>query len=181
MIVSTDGKTAHWDTYVEPEKVESTVYFKNTVNWPNVYFYGGVYWDDSKGSGSDGIAVGPVAMTKVDGTDDLYTCTVNAPAFTKVAFTKDSQKGYGNFHQTEAVYSADFNSATPLFTPDASATSLKNNDKTTYYEVLIEVLVQTALTGIIVCSQFCSRHSQTLVSIIGNSAIGHSRKHYRNV
>ncbi len=131
MIVSTDGKTAHWDTYVEPEKVESTVYFKNTVGWTNVYFYGGVYWDDSKGSGSDGIAVGPVAMTKVDGTDDLYTCTVNAPAFTKVAFTKDSQKGYGNFHQTEAVYSADFNSATPLFTPDASATSTLNSTK--YY------------------------------------------------
>ena len=58
MIVSTDGKTAHWDTYVEPEKVESTVYFKNTVGWTDVYFYGGVYWDDSKGSGSDGIAVG---------------------------------------------------------------------------------------------------------------------------
>ncbi|MGN1129799.1 MAG: hypothetical protein ACI4Q8_00490, partial [Ruminococcus sp.] len=130
MIVSTDGKTAYWDTYVEPEKVESTVYFKNTVGWSNVYFYGGVYWG-SNGSGSNGITVGPVAMTKVDGTDDLFTCTVTAPAFTKVAFTKDSQSNYGNFWQTEAVYSDAFDATTPLFTPDSSDTSSVNS--TTYY------------------------------------------------
>ena len=110
-----------------------TVYFKNTVNWDNVYayFYGGSYWSDTQGSGSNNIAGGPIEMTKVDGTDDIYSCTYTGTYSQYISFTRDSQPGYNNFNNTQAVYRGDFDSSKSLFTPNTQSSG-KLND-TVYY------------------------------------------------
>lgn len=103
-----------------------TIYFKNTVKWSNVYvyFYNSKYWNDN-GSGSQNIASGPNQMTKVDDTEDVYSYTFTG-SYTIVAFTEASQQNYGNFHQTKAVYRADFNTSTPMYTPETTASSTYN-------------------------------------------------------
>lgn len=110
-----------------------TVYFKNTVNWDNVYayFYGGSYWNDTQGSGSMNIAGGPIKMTKVDGTDDIYSCTYTGTYSQYISFTRDQQSGYNNFNNTQAVYRGDFDSSKSLFTPDTTQTNKLN--ETVYY------------------------------------------------
>lgn len=110
-----------------------TVYFKNTVNWDNVYayFYGGSYWNDTQGSGSMNIAGGPIKMTKVDGTDDIYSCTYTGTYSQYISFTRDPQSGYNNFNNTQAVYRGDFDSSKSLFTPDTTSSNTLNN--TVYY------------------------------------------------
>lgn len=110
-----------------------TVYFKNTVNWDNVYayFYGGSYWNDTQGSGSNNIAGGPIKMTKVDGTDDIYSCTYTGTYSQYISFTRDPQPGYNNFNNTQAVYRGDFDSSKSLFTPDTTQTNKLN--ETVYY------------------------------------------------
>lgn len=110
-----------------------TVYFKDTLNWDNVYayFYGGSYWNDTQGSGSANIAGGPIKMTKVDGTDDIYSCTYTGTYSQYISFTRDSQSGFNNFNNTQAVYRGDFDSSKSLFTPDTTQTNKLN--ETVYY------------------------------------------------
>lgn len=110
-----------------------TVYFKNTVKWSNVYayFYNDSYWDASKGSGSQGIAGGPYKMTKVEGTDDIYSYTYTGNYSQYISFTKDRQENYGNFWSTEAVYRTDFDASNALYTPNT--TSSGNYNSVNYY------------------------------------------------
>lgn len=109
-----------------------TVYFKNTLNWNNVfvYFYNEQCWNDN-GSGSANVAGGPIEMTKVDGTDDIYSYTYTGSYSKYISFTRDSQPNYDNFHQTQAVYRGDFDSSKSLFTPDTQISNNLNN--TVYY------------------------------------------------
>lgn len=111
------------------------VYFKDTVGWGSVYayFYNGTYWSNTQGSGSYNIAGGPVEMTLVSGTADIYSCTYNGDYSQYISFTKDEQKNYNNFSNTKAAYRGDFNVSTPLYTPDTTATGTYNNDTVTYY------------------------------------------------
>lgn len=112
-----------------------TVYFKNTVNWGNVYvyFYNGSYWNDSKGSGSLNIAGGPFEMTKVSGSDNIYSYTYTGNYSQYISFTKDSQPNYGDFNNTEAVYRDDFNKSKPMYTPDTTSSGTYNNGAVKYY------------------------------------------------
>lgn len=112
-----------------------TVYFKNTVKWSNVYayFYNSSYWDASKGSGSSGIAGGPYQMTKVEGTDDIYSYTYTGNYSQYISFTKDRQENYGNFWSTEAVYRDDFNVSKALYTPNTTSSGTYNNSSVKYY------------------------------------------------
>lgn len=107
-----------------------TVYFKNTVKWSNVYayFYNSSYWNASKGSGSQGIAGGPYQMTKVEGTDDIYSYTYTGNYSQYISFTKDSQSGYGNFWSTEAVYRTDFDASKALYTPNTTSSGTYNTN-----------------------------------------------------
>ena len=102
----------------------ATVYFKNTLNWNNVYvyFYTESYWDKDKGSGSNGggFAGGPFKMTKVEGTDDIYSYTYTGDYSQYISFTKDRQENYGNFWSTEAVYRTDFDASKALYTPNTT-------------------------------------------------------------
>lgn len=105
-----------------------TVYFKNTVNWSNVYvyFYTSTYWNDSNGSGSNNIAGGPYSMTKVSGTDDVYSYTYTGNYSGIISFTKDSQSNYNNFWQTSAVYRTDFSSG-KMYTPNTTSSGTYNS------------------------------------------------------
>lgn len=109
-----------------------TVYFKNTLNWNNVfvYFYNEQCWNDN-GSGSANVAGGPIEMTKVDGTDDIYSYTYTGSYSKYISFTRDSQPNYNNFHQTQAVYRGDFDSSKSLFKPNTQPSSTLN--ETVYY------------------------------------------------
>lgn len=109
-----------------------TVYFKNTLNWNNVfvYFYNEQCWNEN-GSGSANVADGPIKMTKVDGTDDIYSYTYTGTYSKYISFTRDSQPGYNNFHKTQAVYRGDFDSSKSLFTPNTQPSSTIN--ETVYY------------------------------------------------
>ena len=104
------------------------VYFKNTLNWSNVYayFYSKTYWDD-KGTGSQkakGCEVGAVQMKKIKGTDIFYA--ENANNYTIVAFTSSNCDNYEYFWNTSAVYRGDFKDSTPLYTPETTASETKN-------------------------------------------------------
>lgn len=118
-----------WTAY---QPVYNTIYFKNTLDWANVYvyFYNGIYWDGSKGSGSDplrGCALGPNQMTLIDATEKIYKFDYIG-TYTIVAFTKDAQSNYGNFNETAAIYKDDFNVAFPLYTPDMTSTGTLNSN-----------------------------------------------------
>ena len=106
-----------------------TVYFKNTVKWSNVYayFYNSSYWNESTGSGSQGIAGGPCKMSKVDGTDDIYSYTYTGNYSQYIAFTKDEESNYGNFWSTEAVYRDDFSTSKSMYTPNTTSSGTYNS------------------------------------------------------
>lgn len=129
MIISVDGRTATWGTYEE-----HTIYFKNTVNWDNVYvyFYQGSYWSDDKGSGAKNIQHNQMTKISGEGTSAIYKFTYmgNSPAY--VSFTRDAQGGCDNFEQTEAVYRGDYNASNPMYVPNPTRSGIHNNN-TTYY------------------------------------------------
>ena len=110
------------------------VFFKNTVNWSNVYvyFYNGSYWSDTKGSGSLNIASGPNEMKKMYGYD-IYAFDYSGSDSKPISFTKDSQSGYGNFWNTEAAYCSDFSFNNPLYTPKTTPSGTLNENTTKYY------------------------------------------------
>lgn len=130
MIISVDGRTATWGTYKE-----HTIYFKNTVNWNEVYvyFYSGPYWTEEKGSGAKNIQHNQMTKISGEGTSAIYKFTYvgNSPAY--VSFTKGAQGGYENFWNTEAVYRGDYDASKPMYVP--ALTSFKTLNETKYYDV----------------------------------------------
>lgn len=112
----------------------SSIYFKNTVNWNNVYvyFYSGPYWDTYKGSGSLNIPSQCNQMKKIsdDGASAIYEF-IYIGNYSIVSFTKDAQESHENFWQTEAVYRGDYNAYNPMYIPNPSPSGTHNN--TTYY------------------------------------------------
>ena len=113
-----------------------TVYFRNTVNWANVWIH--LYTSDKtfggNGVGSKKASVN-AQMTLVESTTDYYQYTYQAAEpYTKVCFTLAEQNNYDNFYQTECSWSdAGYDAANGLvlWTPDNSATSSINS--CTYY------------------------------------------------
>lgn len=118
---------------------KNIVYFKNTLNWSNVYvyFYGtDGYWNATNGAGSKGVTCN--TMTQITGTNVWYfeyTGTKNR----HIAFTKDKQEDYENFYNTKAAYptrggtqtdsefsNRGFNAATPMFVPNTTKKETKN-------------------------------------------------------
>ena len=91
-----------------------TVYFKNTVNWSNVYVYflTSSYWDNEKGCGAYSYTAQQMTY---DNTLKLYKCTYTGNYSEYITFTKDDQSGYGNFYNTATTEPA-------LENPGATAT-----------------------------------------------------------
>lgn len=130
MIISVDGKTATWGTYEE-----HTIYFKNTVNWDNVYvyFYQGPYWSDEKGSGAKNIQHNQMTKISGEGTSAIYKFTYMGNSSAYVSFTKNAQGDYENFWKTEAVYRGDYNASNPMYVPNITFSKTLNETK--YYDV----------------------------------------------
>ncbi len=107
-----------------------TVYFKNTVNWSNVYVYflTSSYWDNTNGCGSYGYTAKKMTY---DNTLKLYKYTYTGSYSQYITFTKDQQDNYGNFWQTEAVYRSDFSTTSPVYVPSNTSNETKNSTK--YY------------------------------------------------
>ena len=96
----------------------ATIYFKNTVGWSTVYvhFYSDKCWDNNGTSATSPKHVSVTPMKIIDGTD-IYSCEYNGD-YSVVAFTKEEQSNYNNFHANEVAYREDFSTSQPFFTPD---------------------------------------------------------------
>lgn len=119
------------------------IYFKNTLNWPNVYVYtySSAYWSDDKGSGADTSKGCYGEATKMDPVvtgSDIYVCEVNQIS-KWVSFTSQPQNGYGNFHNSSdqnkisVCYRDDYSESNPLFTPNTEKTGTLNQNTVDYY------------------------------------------------
>ena len=120
------------DWYSAPCFPTKTIYFVNNLGWKSVYayLYSGEYWSDDKGTGSQSGGTfkdGPIAMTKVSGTADIYTCAYNSGHSGVIAFSEDSQAGYENFAKNKVVYRGDLCSPNDMFIPNASQTPQDKN------------------------------------------------------
>ena len=114
----------------------NTVYFKNTVNWSNVYvyLYSSPYWNAEKGSGSINAPVSAQKMTLVDGTTDVYSYEYTGD-YRYISFTEAAQADHENFYNTKAAYRGDLNTAmsagTPVYVPSTTSSGTYNG--TVYY------------------------------------------------
>ena len=140
------------------------VYFKNTLGWDNVYFYryeDREYWGTDE-SGNYGIGnhknndwahyclEGPVEMTKVAGTDDLYCCKPSstpqsgqAYAFTDKPSTEDFFGKSSEFSPINVLLinngsfnsnNSNFSTTNHMIVPDADETpSSKYSGRVQYY------------------------------------------------
>lgn len=113
-----------------------SVYFRNTVNWSNVWIH--LYTSDKtfggNGVGSKKASVN-AQMTLVANTTEYYEYSYEAAEpYTKVCFTKEEQNNYDNFHNNECSWSDsgyDAANGLLLWTPDQNTTSSINS--CTYY------------------------------------------------
>lgn len=126
------------DWYGAPCFPTKTIYFVNNLGWKNVYayLYSDEYWNNDSGTGSKSggaFKAGPIAMTKVSGTADIYTCTYSAGHSGYISFTEDSQSDYQWF-TTKVVHRGDLCSPNDMFIPDANQLGVKRNSNlATYY------------------------------------------------
>lgn len=114
------------------------IFFKDVNSWGSVYcyLYESSYWDNTNGSGANGIYWcnnnNPMKYIK-EGTDGkkIYGIRITGKDPSKVnyiSFTKDAQCGYNNFHNTKAVYRNDTGSSINLkmYTPPTTNNDTKN-------------------------------------------------------
>ena len=137
---------------------KNIIYFKNTLNWSDVYvnFYTGSYWNNPKGSGNQSVTKRNLAMTQY-GETDIWYYDYGAASITPslyVSFTSESQDNTEFFWKVggvNVVYPANypdaintdkssengFKAATPMFVPLATQdkVTLNNNSggKANYY------------------------------------------------
>lgn len=134
------------------------IFFKNTLEWENVYvnFYTAAKWTSGKGSGNQGVTNKNIEMTQI-GETDVWYYDYGAASITPslyVSFTSDSQDGYEFFWKSggvNVVYPANypddintdkssetgFKAATPMFVPLATQDKVTLNSnsggKADYY------------------------------------------------
>ena len=140
------------------------IYFKNTLGWENVYvnFYMSDYWNDSKGSGNNGVPVQNRTMTRLGETDiwyydygsDNFTGYTNTKPTNYVSFTNESRSSAENFWGSgtgilvsyparraddlvDKSGETGFYESTPMFVPLAGQTPITKNEsgggKALYY------------------------------------------------
>ena len=132
--------TANYDGYLTATYKKKDLIFldistlPNKAQWkaPHVYLYKeGGYWSEEKGTGSKsgGNFITDGAMTKVQGTTDIwyyeYAGVENFGGV--VAFTSEKQSEYENFAKCEVIYRKDFTSGTPVFVPAAGQKAVDRN------------------------------------------------------
>lgn len=136
------------------------IYFKNTLEWTNVYVYtySKAYWSDSNGSGSStgqGCYGEAVQMQPVSTGSDIYQCEVSQ--ITKyVSFTSsNAQDGYTNFWNGEAAkqvsvcYREDYSADKPLFTPETTKSGTYNQNVDYYNTGTWSAYTSKTVVGVI--------------------------------
>lgn len=116
-------------------KLKQTIYFKNTFGWSKVYVYtfSASPWDDR--------FIKPqqnrIEFSEMQRLNDsvFYFERTSTTAATHVAFTRDRQDNYNQFHQTTVVAcNIPYQEAMPLYIPNAAAQGdSENRDQCTYY------------------------------------------------
>ena len=125
---------AYWVDY------SKCIFFKNTLNWENVYVYtfsDNAWYNEDNGDHRKG--VNPQVnnlehgkMTKIDNQSDIYYYILtNTTGFNYVAFSEGDMRGYTTFHQSKASYRGDRTDKMPLFIPRNTISQTQN--ETSYY------------------------------------------------
>lgn len=118
----------------EAEASGKMVYLKNSMGWATAYVTlqgnSDGYWNASNGSGSNGKTTYTMSY---DSSKKLFYVEVPAASNdTYICFTKDEQKNYENFYNTEAIYVNGSYSFGKVVWISTNTTFSKNG--TTYYE-----------------------------------------------
>ena len=128
---------AYWAEY------SKCIFFKNTLDWSNVYVYtfSEEVWhngndqnnpEDDKGVQPKINRIEFGQMTKLGETDIYYYILTNTTTgFNRIAFSNADMSGYDEFYQNQAVYRGDRTDQMPLFVPYKGASKTANS--TTYY------------------------------------------------
>ena len=123
--VTTTSDHTLYARYVKQERV----YFKNTLDWENVFVTYDAYWDNEKGTGNWGKIYHK--MTRIAGTDIYYDqvpAAILASWKGDIAFNSkellDEDKhapqaagNFGNYNSGEVVYRMDFDTLATMFVP----------------------------------------------------------------
>lgn len=122
--------------WVEKNEIESllpneVIYFKNNPGWSSVYvyFHTGNYWDETKGSGSNGLDNSRICEMERIGQTDIYQCKYGEKGISPnniIAFTEGEHIEQDNFYNTKAAYRTDFNSNLELFIPEKESNAFLN-------------------------------------------------------
>ena len=141
---------------------QGSLFFKNTKNWDHVYvyFYRSNYWytkvsnGESEGTGSNNswakgankVISGPLEMTLLEGTDDVFFYNGEVGEnYTAVAFSDESMSNYDYFSKEgtpcQVVYVNAFDANKPMIVPLGGG-ALWNNSKCRYYAHDLAPLLQ---------------------------------------
>ena len=130
---------AYWVDY------SKCIFFKNTLDWSNVYVYtfSEEVWHngDDQNNPNDDKGVQPKnnriefgQMTKLGETDIYYYILTNTTTgFNRIAFSSKDMSTYDFFYAYEAVYRGDRTDQMPLFVPYKGEEASKTVNETKYY------------------------------------------------
>ena len=118
------------------------IFFKNTLDWKNVYVYtfsDNVWYDNEDSNTQYGPGVCTqvnvlefAKMTQIDNTDIYYYILTKQAGFNHIAFSDADMNNWNEFYGNKAIYRADRNDQLPLFIPKKSQTPTTTNS-TKYY------------------------------------------------
>ena len=138
------------------------IFFKNNVEWENVYVYtfSDEVWHSEKGVQPKTNRIEFGQMTQLEGTDIYYYVLTNTAGFNRIAFNNSDQSTYDFFHSCSASYRSDRTDKMPLFIPQneinqevndtkyySNGIWMKYNSKESGYYLNIQNESSTALTA----------------------------------
>ena len=123
------------------------IYFKNTLDWSNVYVYtfSGDVWTSGKGVKPKTKRIDFGEMTQL-GNTDVYYFALSSNTFTYVAFSDKDMSGYNEFYTNNAVYRGDRSSKMNMFIPERGQVPQKTNS-TLYYSTGIWMIYNSTESG----------------------------------
>ena len=139
----TDENKFNFDTPIEQDitlyarwvRYEQCIFFKNNLNWDNIYVYTfkGDVW------GNDGKGVYPAnryeygKMTQIGYTDVYYYILTQPDGFNHIAFSDYDMHDYAPFWGYSAIYRGDRSDKMQLFIPQKDQKPTRAKDSTTEY------------------------------------------------
>ena len=137
-----DGTSAkNWDKenatlYAKWIPYSDCIFFKNTLDWENVYIYtftDNAYWNDGTGVHPATNKLEQGQMTQLGKTDIYYYILTSSVGFKDIAFSDYDMRGYGFFNDHKAIYRSDRSDQMPLFIPQKDQTPTGDTYTTNKY------------------------------------------------